>query len=320
MRHITPTVTKQEMQSGVAYSMGHENHVALGTRFDATKVEIGKYFSTKIWEFRMKCKMCYHEWVIQTDPENRTFKCVAGCRRKIKEFDAKSAGTIEFNTKETRERMDEDAFFKLENLEDDKRKSIAAKKANDALEALQTKRKDDYSLNSSLRSRMRGKKKEHKKQVEDGKKLGLSVPLLPQTEEDVQLASEVNFSKSLASDTNRTASFRENYKRRRLDVATGSIFHSHDVERERKVASLKKQRQLGINHRDFAMPKSAALGDGVAEAGRLPMLPSSSSSRASGAAAPIRKRKKLKKQEPPPQPKGLVLVAYGDSDSDSSPD
>ncbi len=315
----------------MAYSMGHENHVAQGTRFDATKIAVGKYFSTTIWEFRMKCKLCYHEWVIQTDPENRTFKCVQGCRRKIKEFDATSAGTMDFNTAQQREQMAEDAFFKLEHLEDEKRKSLALQKANDALESLQNHRKDDYALNSSLRNRLRGKKREHQKQVEEGKKLGLSkasvagswmddLPLLPETEEDGRLASEVVFSESLASKTNKKAAFRESYKRKRLDVATGSIFNSTDPEKDRKMVSLKKQRQLGIDHRNFVMPSDTSI---IAGAGRL----QSFQNFGSGSSTHVcikKKRMKLKQTKsssPPSKSKqpSLSLVAY-DTNSESNSD
>ena len=46
-------------------------YVAKGLRFNATKKEVGKYFSTRIFEFHVKCVECSGPMVIRTDPEHR---------------------------------------------------------------------------------------------------------------------------------------------------------------------------------------------------------------------------------------------------------
>ncbi len=44
-------------------------HIGRGVRYNAEKRQTGKYFSTKIWTFRMKCHLCDNYLEIRTDPE-----------------------------------------------------------------------------------------------------------------------------------------------------------------------------------------------------------------------------------------------------------
>ncbi len=48
---------------------GCKIHVARGVRFNARKKQIGTYFTTKIWNFRMKCHLCDNWFEIETDPK-----------------------------------------------------------------------------------------------------------------------------------------------------------------------------------------------------------------------------------------------------------
>jgi len=63
------------------YCKGCNSHIGRGVRYNAKKDGVGKYFSTKIWEFTMRCHECSGEIKIRTDPENTDYKCIAGCRR-----------------------------------------------------------------------------------------------------------------------------------------------------------------------------------------------------------------------------------------------
>ncbi|CAD7964369.1 unnamed protein product [Amoebophrya sp. A25] len=71
-----------------------EDMIGQGTRFDADKKRVGNYYTTPIYEFRMRCGQivdpsvsvdgkthCNCEWVIQTDPQNADYALVAGCVR-----------------------------------------------------------------------------------------------------------------------------------------------------------------------------------------------------------------------------------------------
>ena len=41
-----------------AWCLSCGGHIGKGVRYNADKKEVGKYFSTKIWEFTMTCHMC----------------------------------------------------------------------------------------------------------------------------------------------------------------------------------------------------------------------------------------------------------------------
>ena len=65
-------------------------------RFNARKKQIGAYLSTKILSFTMACPQCQNVLVVKTDPKSTEYLCAEGCRRKVEEFDAKDAETLEF--------------------------------------------------------------------------------------------------------------------------------------------------------------------------------------------------------------------------------
>jgi coiled-coil domain-containing protein 130 len=267
--------TKEEVQAGTAYSHGHENHIGRGVRFDAYKEQDGKYFSTKVWKFTMKCHLCYHEMVIRTDPKNCDYELVKGLRRKVKEYKAEDVGVEELNEKKTKEQL-EDPFYRLEHQSEDKRKATARAKGTEGLLELQSRKYDDYDANSSLRKKMRAKKKEDKKSQQEAKAKGLTgVTLLPLNPDDSKQASEVKFS--------RKCGFRESKLVRRLAVRSASIFDApqskrrkgqivekcetggqygdtsmRDYCRERTLQTLAKARSIGISSNEFRIDNRAA--------------------------------------------------------------
>lgn len=48
---------------------GCGSHIGMGVRFNADKTQVGKYYSTPIFKFRMKCHLCDNYFEIQTDPK-----------------------------------------------------------------------------------------------------------------------------------------------------------------------------------------------------------------------------------------------------------
>jgi coiled-coil domain-containing protein 130 len=258
--------TKEEVQAGTAYSHGNENHIGRGVRFDAFKEQDGKYFSTKIWKFTMKCHLCYHEMVIRTDPKSCDYELVSGLRRKIKEYKAEDVGVEELNEKKTKEQL-HDPFYRLEHKEEDKRKAAARAKGTDGLLQLQQRQYDDYDANSSLRSRLRAKKREDKQLEQEGKAKGLTgVALLPLDPEDSKQAREVHFS--------RQSGVRESKLARRLAIKSASIFDSpsltkhqkvgqygdtsmRDYCRDRTLQTLAKGRKRGIRASEFRIDNRA---------------------------------------------------------------
>lgn len=47
------------------------NHIGMGVRYNAEKTKIGNYYTTPIFQFRMKCHLCDGHFEIKTDPKVR---------------------------------------------------------------------------------------------------------------------------------------------------------------------------------------------------------------------------------------------------------
>jgi len=75
---------------------GCEKMVGRGVRYNAEKINAGKYYTTTLWEFKMKCHMCDGTIIIGTDPKNDDYKIVAGARRKEETWSAKWVFVVVF--------------------------------------------------------------------------------------------------------------------------------------------------------------------------------------------------------------------------------
>ncbi|CAN0097779.1 unnamed protein product, partial [Hapterophycus canaliculatus] len=75
------------------WCLGCGRHIGRGTRFNATKDQAGTYYSTKIWQFSMKCPSCSTVMIIKTDPKNTDYEYVEGIRKKDMAFDPEEAET-----------------------------------------------------------------------------------------------------------------------------------------------------------------------------------------------------------------------------------
>lgn len=51
-----------------------KSHIGKGVRFNAEKKKIGNYFSTPIFQFKMKCPECPNYMEIETDPKVSKFR------------------------------------------------------------------------------------------------------------------------------------------------------------------------------------------------------------------------------------------------------
>jgi len=191
------------------------SHCGRGVRYNADKKPGGKYFSTKIWEFSMRCHLCANIFCIATDPENRTYKCVRGCRQKVETYSSKDSEVIELLDEDQKKKLSSDAMYQLEYGEADKTKAKVEVPRIVSLEDLQSRMKDDYGMSQKLRKNFRDQKKVMKNLSEEAKAKGLfALSLLPEDEEDRVRASIVSF----RSDTERSRQLK------RLAVKTGSIF------------------------------------------------------------------------------------------------
>lgn len=122
-------------------------------------LQVGSYHSTKIWAFTMR-HHCGCKITIQTDPKTAEYLVTDGARRKIEQYDADDAQTLELPDANERAAIAADPLASLE------RKTIHAQQAAEGRQQLQVlavqsndRNQDPYNLNKQLRAAMRARKK-----------------------------------------------------------------------------------------------------------------------------------------------------------------
>ena len=167
-------------------------HLAKGKRFNAKKVNDGKYFTTTLYSFEMKCPSCDQEMIIKTDPENRTYNYVSGITKMEHSYemgvDNNEDVLVVGSTDEEKMKLSNDAIYKLQN---DNVNKYKIESINDNINLLIHKNEikaTDYDVNSALRKKMRIDKQHTLNQLKDSKVRHINYPLLPVNESDNQLA------------------------------------------------------------------------------------------------------------------------------------
>lgn len=199
-----------------------------GLRFNAKKEKEGKYFTTQIWSFSMKCFSCEQRYKILTDPKNCTYDFAEGIRKHEQDFipDADDS-LIVATSDETRQLLTSDPMFRLQHDEEDRRRILTDRQRMEVLEEIQYEHhKNLYDANSLLRDRNRKRKKRDIELHAEGAARGLSMPLLEPSQEDVDRAKEVFFKKRITS-----GSFSAMEQQRVASIASQSIFERPAISR-----------------------------------------------------------------------------------------
>ncbi|GBB99786.1 hypothetical protein RclHR1_03630014 [Rhizophagus clarus] len=199
---------------------GCGNHVGKGVRYNAEKKKIGKYFSTPIFSFRMKCHLCDNWIEIHTDPKNAEYLVVSGARKKIETWEPEDSEVIKLKDDDEAKKMVDDALYKLEYSVKDELRSKEALPILTQLQRLNDKQwADPYTHSQRMRKIFREEKKEleAKKRVDEEicDRNALSIPLLPESEEDIVKARTTEFSDHLL----------EKAQKRKLEITASSIFN-----------------------------------------------------------------------------------------------
>lgn len=229
---------------------GCKNHIGMGVRYNAEKKKVGNYYSTPVYQFRMKCHLCDNYFDIKTDPANLDYEIVSGARRQENRWDPTQNEQVVPETKETQRRMFDDAMFKLEHGAKDQN---TAEDTKPILSKLYLRNddvwKDNFEANSKLRAEFRKTKRELKAAEEaDTKVLSRAsltgIKLLPESEEDCQMASllRLRAGKTIA----------EKSRERMLEVMSKPALPSATItsfggtRREKLLATRLKPTTLGI--------------------------------------------------------------------------
>ncbi|XP_015593719.1 coiled-coil domain-containing protein 130 homolog isoform X2 [Cephus cinctus] len=190
--HMGILIIRFEMPYNI-WCDGCGNHIGMGVRYNAEKKKVGMYYSTPVYQFRMKCHLCDNHFEIKTDPGNLDYIIVSGARRQENRWDPKDNEQVVPETKEVSRRLYDDAMYKLEHCMDDTKTARSRDSALDNAIALNdTHWRDDYSSNCALRASFRARKKElQEKGTLDQQLLknsSLNIELVSEHEDDIKLA------------------------------------------------------------------------------------------------------------------------------------
>ncbi|XP_075903738.1 putative splicing factor YJU2B [Nelusetta ayraudi] len=201
---------------------GCKNHIGMGVRYNAEKKKVGNYYSTAIYRFRMKCHLCVNYIEMQTDPATCDYVIVSGAQRKEERWDMAENEQILTTERMEKEKLETDAMFKLDHGGKDKEKLTNALPSLTMIQEYQSRWKDDFQLNSALRSKFRTEKKVRAKQESEDNavrmRTNLSIPLLPEKSEDRKLAALLTFQAP--------ESFKDKQDNKRKEVSSRSWFSS----------------------------------------------------------------------------------------------
>jgi len=181
------------------WCLGCGVHMTKGLRFNAKKEKEGKYFTTQIWSFHMKCfsTSCTQKYKILTDPKNCTYDFAEGIRKHEQDFTPDVDDSLIVATSdETKQLIANDPMFRLQHNEEDRKRVLSAKEHLEALTELQDEHhKNYYDVNAMLRNKNRKRKKRDIELLGEAHAKGLSMPLVEPSLEDAKLAKTIVFKK-----------------------------------------------------------------------------------------------------------------------------
>lgn len=229
---------------------GCKNHIGMGVRYNAEKKKVGNYYTTPIYRFRMKCHLCVNYIEMQTDPASCDYVIVSGASRKEERWDMAENEQILTTERAEKEKLETDAMFKLDHGGKDKEKLKRALPSLSEIQDHQSSWKDDFQLNSSLRRKFRTEKKVLAEQEEKDNavrmRTNLSIPLLPEKEEDKKLAALLTYQ---APD-----SYEDKQHSKRKEISSRSWFTSPSVPPGGAAGSL--LHKLGLQGKEAAVAKA----------------------------------------------------------------
>ncbi|KAM3865317.1 putative splicing factor YJU2B [Diretmus argenteus] len=229
---------------------GCKNHIGMGVRYNAEKKKVGNYYTTPIYRFRMKCHLCVNYIEMQTDPATCDYVIVSGARRKEERWDMADNEQILTTERSDKEKLETDAMFKLDHGGKDKEKLKKALPSLSEIQDHQAGWKDDFQLNSTLRRKFRTEKKVALDQEERDdlvrRRTNLSIPLLPEKEEDKRLAALLTY---------QTAdSYEDRQHSKRKEISSRSWFTSPSAPPGGAAGSL--LHKLGLQGKGAAVAKA----------------------------------------------------------------
>ncbi|KAI6184136.1 hypothetical protein M3Y97_00564000 [Aphelenchoides bicaudatus] len=239
-----------------------KNHVGMGVRYNAEKKKIGMYYTTPLYEFKMKCHLCDNHYIIRTDPKNFDYELVEGLRRQERRFDPAELDNLGAVDRNLSQRLAGDAMLKAEHQKEDKTRAEGDEEQIERLTRIQSRMKDAYGANCALRRTFRAERKDlNEKRIADAelaKRLSTNVKLLPSTSADSELAKRMLALRDVKTEPER----REDVRKR---LQNESIFKSVRDKQDSKtpLGKLKinaqqtlQKRQIGVEIENLIAKKA----------------------------------------------------------------
>jgi coiled-coil domain-containing protein 130 len=224
--------------------------IGQGVRFNAEKKKIGYYFSTPIWQFRIKHAACGGVLEIKTDPKETAYVVTDGGKARdygeAKDQVREGEDGRPILTSQEREKRREDAFAMLEGKVEEKE---AVKDNAKRIEELYRSRERDWedpgNVNKRLRDSFRRDRKLHKKEEEATQslreRLGTDMEILPAIEQDAQRAKLVSFGTDRTVDTSASDAFLRSSARTTTNTPLSKSRTSAGKKSESKKDVLRRQ-------------------------------------------------------------------------------
>ena len=261
--HLGIIIIRFEMPYNI-WCDGCKNHIGMGVRYNAEKTKLGMYYSTPVYQFRMKCHLCDNYIEIKTDPGNLDYVIVSGARRQENRWDPTQNGQVVPETKEVQRKLFDDPMYKLEHVASDLSKSDDAKPRLYSLyERNHHVWNDNYEANCKLRSEFRKRKKELKAEEDEDndllKKSSLDIALLPRSEHDSRMAQLMLLQAAKSSKERERERLDDLLNKPALPSATLTSFGGL---RSEKLLNVKLSRSaLGIVKKPQGTPQAVAIGE-----------------------------------------------------------
>jgi len=215
---------------------GCRRHLGIGKRWNAEKKKVGMYYTTPIYQFKLRCSSCSNAIIIKTDPGNLDYIVAEGGQRMNQSWDPVENGQLVPEDKQVGRKLADDAMFRLEHESGDQGKNQKDQAPRlGRMIGLNDRMKDDYMTNRILRDRFREEKKERKEALLAQEKLkaktGLDIDILAEREQDIKMARLLSLQAHVAAEEAQHCA--------RDDIGDKDIF-----ARETKAAATKKELAL----------------------------------------------------------------------------
>ena len=187
-QYVDKNVVRFELPYG-GICAGCNAFVMRGTRFNAAKSTAGMYFTTTIYEFRMKCRACrQHEYVIRTNPQERGFDYVEGITKQLKDDGQIEDVPVNSAASNDLERLEQQQVYQ--------RTSISEREQIQLLQQVNDRTYlNDADGNARVRAAFRSDRHTRKRQLKNAQALGWKqdMILLDESADDRVQAKQATF-------------------------------------------------------------------------------------------------------------------------------